>query len=234
MPPGSTPTYATASTTTRCSPCRARFHARSCRRSPMPPCRARMTAAPASPLRRRRAGLRHRLHGRGGRRAPALPRRRARPLGRAMPPRRRARGPRRARHLASGGLLSPVRSRALARAQPDRSGPRLVLSRGHRFHRLGGRPLGASRRQGRRGWGSREKLVAFMLDGPGIARQGNPVVGGGTVTSGTLSPCLDVGIGLAYVPPGALPRRYPHRVRTCAVPAPSPRSTPSHLLLKKA
>ncbi len=45
-----------------------------------------------------------------------------------------------------------------------------------------------------------EKLVAIMLDGPGIARQGNPVVGGGVVTSGTLSPCLDAGIGLAYVP----------------------------------
>jgi aminomethyltransferase len=45
-----------------------------------------------------------------------------------------------------------------------------------------------------------QRLVAFMLDGPGIARQGNPVVGGGVVTSGTLSPCLDVGIGLAYVP----------------------------------
>ncbi|MGC2373464.1 MAG: glycine cleavage system aminomethyltransferase GcvT [Solirubrobacteraceae bacterium] len=43
-------------------------------------------------------------------------------------------------------------------------------------------------------------LVAFMIDGPGIARQGNPVVDGGVVTSGTLSPCLDAGIGLAYVP----------------------------------
>jgi aminomethyltransferase len=48
--------------------------------------------------------------------------------------------------------------------------------------------------------GPPEKLVAFMLDGPGIARQGNPVVGGGVVTSGTLSPCLEAGIGLAYVP----------------------------------
>jgi aminomethyltransferase len=47
-----------------------------------------------------------------------------------------------------------------------------------------------------------ERLVAFKLDGPGIARQGNPVVGGGVVTSGTLSPSLDVGIGLAYVPAG--------------------------------
>jgi aminomethyltransferase len=48
--------------------------------------------------------------------------------------------------------------------------------------------------------GPAEKLVAFTLDGPGIARQDNPVVGGGIVTSGTLSPCLGVGIGLAYVP----------------------------------
>jgi aminomethyltransferase len=48
--------------------------------------------------------------------------------------------------------------------------------------------------------GPREKLVAFAIDGPGIARQGNEVVGGGQVTSGTLSPSLGVGIGLAYVP----------------------------------
>jgi len=48
--------------------------------------------------------------------------------------------------------------------------------------------------------GPAERLVAFAIEGPGIARQGNPVVGGGEVTSGTLSPCLGVGIGLAYVP----------------------------------
>jgi aminomethyltransferase len=48
--------------------------------------------------------------------------------------------------------------------------------------------------------GPAQKLVAFAIDGPGIARPGNPVVGGGEVTSGTLSPCLGVGIGLAYVP----------------------------------
>jgi aminomethyltransferase len=48
--------------------------------------------------------------------------------------------------------------------------------------------------------GPPEKLVAFKIDGPGIARQGNPVLGGGEVTSGTLSPCLNAGIGLAYVP----------------------------------
>jgi aminomethyltransferase len=45
-----------------------------------------------------------------------------------------------------------------------------------------------------------DRLVAFALDGPGIARQGNPVLGGGVVTSGTLSPSLGVGIGMAYLP----------------------------------
>jgi aminomethyltransferase len=45
-----------------------------------------------------------------------------------------------------------------------------------------------------------ERLVPFALSGPGIPRQGNPVLGGGEVTSGTLSPCLGIGIGMAYVP----------------------------------
>jgi aminomethyltransferase len=48
--------------------------------------------------------------------------------------------------------------------------------------------------------GPAEKLVAFEMTGPGIARQGNPVAGGGVVTSGTFSPCLERGIGMAYVP----------------------------------
>jgi aminomethyltransferase len=48
--------------------------------------------------------------------------------------------------------------------------------------------------------GPREKLAPFVMTGPGIARQGNDVVGGGVVTSGTLSPSLEVGIGMAYLP----------------------------------
>ena len=48
--------------------------------------------------------------------------------------------------------------------------------------------------------GTAETLVPFVLTGPGIARQGNPVLGGGEVTSGTMSPSLDVGIGMAYLP----------------------------------
>jgi aminomethyltransferase len=50
--------------------------------------------------------------------------------------------------------------------------------------------------------GPAERLVAFRITGGGIARQGNPVVGGGEVTSGTMSPSLGVGIGMAYVPAG--------------------------------
>jgi len=59
-----------------------------------------------------------------------------------------------------------------------------------------GGPQGAVEEIGRRP----EKLVAFAIEGPGIARQGNEVIGGGEVTSGTLSPSLGVGIGMAYVP----------------------------------
>ena len=48
-----------------------------------------------------------------------------------------------------------------------------------------------------------QALVAFAFTGPGIPRQGNPVAaphGAGVVTSGSLSPCLGIGIGMAYLP----------------------------------
>ncbi len=48
--------------------------------------------------------------------------------------------------------------------------------------------------------GAEEKLVAFVMEDPGIPRAGMPIAEGGRVTSGTLSPTLDVGIGLGYVP----------------------------------
>jgi aminomethyltransferase len=50
-----------------------------------------------------------------------------------------------------------------------------------------------------RSGGTAEKLAPFAIEGPGIARQGNAVIGGGVVTSGTFSPCLQRGIGMAYV-----------------------------------
>jgi glycine cleavage system T protein (aminomethyltransferase) len=51
-----------------------------------------------------------------------------------------------------------------------------------------------------------DTLVPFAFTGPGIPRQGNPVHtehGEGVVTSGSLSPCLEIGIGMAYVPVAA-------------------------------
>jgi len=47
--------------------------------------------------------------------------------------------------------------------------------------------------------GPAEKLVAFVMEEKAIPRQGMRVAEGGEVTSGSLSPMLDVGIGLAYV-----------------------------------
>ncbi|MFY9264862.1 MAG: glycine cleavage system aminomethyltransferase GcvT [Solirubrobacterales bacterium] len=51
--------------------------------------------------------------------------------------------------------------------------------------------------------GPAQKLVAFLFTGPGIPRQGNTVVKDGAeigvVTSGTLSPSLGTGAGMAYV-----------------------------------
>ena len=60
---------------------------------------------------------------------------------------------------------------------------------------IGSEAVAAVRRDG-----PKEKLVAFVIDGPGIARPGNRVLGGGEVVSGTFSPCLERGIGMAYVP----------------------------------
>jgi aminomethyltransferase len=60
--------------------------------------------------------------------------------------------------------------------------------------------VGAGVVAGVRAAGPAERLVPFALTGPGIPRQGNPVIGGGEVTSGTFSPSLEQGIGMAYVP----------------------------------
>jgi aminomethyltransferase len=48
--------------------------------------------------------------------------------------------------------------------------------------------------------GPERKLVAFAMTEQAIPRQGMAIEGGGVVTSGSLSPMLDVGIGLGYVP----------------------------------
>ncbi len=48
--------------------------------------------------------------------------------------------------------------------------------------------------------GPAELLVPFVITDRGAARAGDLVVGGGIVTSGTFSPTLELGIGLAYLP----------------------------------
>jgi aminomethyltransferase len=48
--------------------------------------------------------------------------------------------------------------------------------------------------------GPSRKLVPFVMEEKAVPRQGMPVEGGGEVTSGTHSPMLDRGIGMAYVP----------------------------------
>jgi glycine cleavage system T protein (aminomethyltransferase) len=60
--------------------------------------------------------------------------------------------------------------------------------------------IGADAVRAAREGGTAEKLAPFVLTGPGVPRQGNPVIGGGVVTSGTLSPSLGIGIGMAYLP----------------------------------
>jgi aminomethyltransferase len=51
--------------------------------------------------------------------------------------------------------------------------------------------------------GPKEVLEPFVMTGPGIPREGNPIVSGGdpvgVVTSGTMSPSLEVGIGMGYI-----------------------------------
>jgi aminomethyltransferase len=63
---------------------------------------------------------------------------------------------------------------------------------------IGSGPIARARAEG-----TAEKLVAFRIEGGGIPREGNPVMQGdervGEVTSGTYSPSLEIGAGMAYV-----------------------------------
>jgi aminomethyltransferase len=66
--------------------------------------------------------------------------------------------------------------------------------------------IGAEAVAAARASGTAEKLAPFAFTERGVPRQGNPVLAGGeeagTVTSGTFSPSLERGIGLAYVRAG--------------------------------
>ena len=71
--------------------------------------------------------------------------------------------------------------------------------------RAGGRCAGAPVLRAQAEDGTAERLAIFRFTEPGIPRPGHLVVDAaetaiGTVTSGTLSPTLEVGIGMAYLP----------------------------------
>ena len=78
------------------------------------------------------------------------------------------------------------------------AGPKRVLSIGSGF--IGSEAVARARQEG-----TAEKLVPFVIEGQGIARQGNPVIGGGEGTSGTFSPTLAQSIALARFPVGVMP-----------------------------
>ena len=63
---------------------------------------------------------------------------------------------------------------------------------------VGSEPIARARAEG-----TAETLVAFTIEDKGIPREGNPVLHGGeeagVVTSGTFSPSLELGAGMAYV-----------------------------------
>ena len=93
----------------------------------------------------------------------------------------------------------------------------------HGLHRRGCRRAGPPRPAGRSSWWRSSSTGRASL------APGNPVEGGGKVTSGTLSPCLREGIGMAYVPRDAAPPARGCRstsVARCARPSSGPsRST---------
>jgi glycine cleavage system T protein (aminomethyltransferase) len=66
--------------------------------------------------------------------------------------------------------------------------------------RAAGGYIGAEAVRAVREAGPAEKLVPFVITERGAARPGDPVIGGGVVTSGTFSPSLEMGIGMAYLP----------------------------------
>ena len=83
-------------------------------------------------------------------------------------------------------------------AQPDRGRPRLVLQGGDRLHRLRGGRRAPAPRAPPRSWSP------FKIEGAGHparrATRSSPAARTvGAVTSGTFSPSLEVGIGMAYV-----------------------------------
>ncbi len=156
------------------------------------------TAADAARARRRRgARLRHRLHGRGRGRDPDRARRARRRSGtRCSTP---------ARRPPASAPATRCGSRSAFTSTATTSAPTATRSRPASAGAARRRPGSSAPRPSprRAPTGTAEKLAPFALTERGIPRQGNAVLAGGEpageVTSGTLSPSLERGIGMAYV-----------------------------------
>ena len=174
MPTASTSSRATGSTTSPCWPCRAGARASSRSRSPTP-------RSPRASTRQLEA-------------SPARPRSCAAPDTRARTASRSCCAPETRAALWDAVLAAAPAAGLAARDTlrleacfhlygndlmedrgPIEAGPGLVLQGGDGLRRRRRRARRARRRPA-------EKLVPFAITGPGIARQDNPVVGGGEVT----------------------------------------------------
>ena len=102
------------------------------------------------------------------------------------------------------------------RPQPDRGRPRLVLQGGDGLHRRRGRRRGARERHRREAGPVRAHRARHPAPGQPGARRGGERAG--VVTSGTFSPSLERGIGMAYVR-AELAEPGPRSRSTCAASA---------------
>ena len=194
-------TSATSRTSTRCSPCRGRARSSGSGSSAGRP----FTLGDRRARRRRGDGQPHRLHRRGGVELALHARGRAGALGRDPRARRQSR--------AGSARATRCGSRSATRCTATTSARSGTRSRAGSAGSARSTPSSrASSRCARsRRAGPERKLVAFRMTEQAIPRQGMAIEGGGEVTSGSLSPMLEVGIGLGYVPVGA--ERARHRAR---------------------
>ena len=132
---------------------------------------------------------------------------------------RRPLRPRRPRHAAARGLLPLHGNDLTPERNPIEAGLGWCCKEATGF--VGSEAVAARPRRG-----PAEKLAPFMIEGAGIPRQGNPVLAGGervgVVTSGTFSPSLEVGIGMAYIRSRPRRAREPRSRSTCAASAAPP------------
>ena len=133
-----------------------------------------------------------------------------RALGRDPRARRHAVRPRRARHAAARGLLPAARQRHRPAVGRD-----LVAGSAGRARSTRSSPAPSACARSRSA-GPSGSSSPFRMTEKAIPRQGMAIEGGGEVTSGSLSPMLDVGIGLGYVPAAASDAGHRARRSTCA------------------